>query len=142
MKEYWRNPAATADAIRDGWFHTGDIGYYDEDGYYWVTDRKKNMIISGGENIYAAEVERVLYQHPALLECALIGLPDAKWGEKPVAIIVPKQDSSVTEADLKQFMVDKLARYKQPRQYIFVDALPKNAMGKILHYRIRQQFRG
>ena len=137
MQGYWRNPGATAAALEDGWFRTGDIGFQDQDGYYYIKDRKKNMIISGGENIYAAEVERVLNQHESVAECALIGLPDEKWGERPVAIIVGEQ---ADEADLRAFMAGKIARFKLPRDYHFVTELPKNALGKTQHFKLKQLF--
>ena len=138
MQGYWRNPEATATALNDGgWFRTGDIGHQDEDGYVYIKDRKKNMIISGGENIYAAEVERVLNQHPAVVECALIGLTDDKWGERPEMVVV---GHSTSEADLRTFMDGKLARFKLPRAYHFVDELPKNALGKVQHFKLKQRF--
>ncbi|MEM8856691.1 MAG: long-chain-fatty-acid--CoA ligase [Chloroflexota bacterium] len=142
MQGYWRNPKATASALEDGWFRTGDIGRQDEDGYVYIKDRKKNMIISGGENIYAAEVERVLVEHPAVAECALIGMPDKKWGERPEMVVVPDNTNSegLDEAVLKIFMQDKIARFKQPRVYHFVNELPKNALGKVQHFKLRQDF--
>ncbi len=137
MQGYWRNPNATAAALHDGWFRTGDIGHLDEDGYVYIKDRKKNMIISGGENIYAAEVERVLNQHPSVVECALIGIKDEKWGERPVAVIVGDRSK---EADLKNFIGGKLARFKQPRVYYFVNELPKSALGKVQHFKLKNRF--
>lgn len=137
MQGYWRNPEATRGALTDGWFRTGDIGHQDEDGYVYIKDRKKNMIISGGENIYAAEVERVLSQHPAVIECALIGLSDEKWGERPEMVVVGDPSS---EADLRSFMEGKLARFKLPRAYHFVDELPKSALGKVQHFKLKQRF--
>ena len=135
MQGYWRNSEATKNALHNGWFRTGDIGHQDEDGYVYIKDRKKNMIISGGENIYAAEVERVLAQHPAVAECALIGLPDAKWGERPEMVVVAK---GVDEAELRSYIDGKLARFKLPRAYHFVEELPKNALGKVQHFKIRE----
>ena len=137
MQGYWRNPEATAAALNDGWFRTGDIGHQDEDGYVYIKDRKKNMLISGGENIYAAEVERVLNQHPAVIECALIGLIDEKWGERPEMVVV--SDDANADA-LRTFMDGKLARFKLPRAYHFVDELPKNALGKVQHFKLKRQF--
>ena len=137
MQGYWRDPEATKAALQDGWFRTGDIGHQDEDGYLYIKDRKKNMIISGGENIYAAEVERVLNRHPAMIESALIGLADEKWGERPVAIVVC---DGADEATLRSFMDGKLARFKLPRAYYFVDKLPKNALGKVQHFKLKEQF--
>lgn len=140
MQGYWRNPQATALALNDGWFRTGDVGHQDEDGYVYIKDRKKNMIISGGENIYAAEVERVLVDHPAVAECALIGLPDEKWGERPEMVVVGEGVSAeASEEDLRTFMQDKIARFKQPRAYHFVDALPKNALGKVQHFKLKEK---
>ncbi len=137
MQGYWRNPEATAAALNDGWFRTGDIGHLDKDNYLYVKDRKKNMIISGGENIYAAEVERVLNQHPSVAECALIGMSDAKWGERPEMVVVC---NGTDEAPLREFMDGKIARFKLPRAYHFVDELPKNALGKVQHFKLKQQF--
>ncbi len=139
MQGYWRNPEATATALTKGWFHTGDIGHQDKDGYVYIKDRKKNMIISGGENIYAAEVERVLSQHTAVIECALIGLPDETWGERPEMVVV---SNDTNETELRTFMDGKLARFKLPRKYHFVDKLPKNALGKVQHFKLKQQFIG
>ncbi|MEM7114582.1 MAG: long-chain-fatty-acid--CoA ligase [Chloroflexota bacterium] len=139
MQGYWRNHKATEAALTKSWFHTGDIGHQDEDGYVYIKDRKKNMIISGGENIYAAEVERVLNQHPAIVECALIGLADEKWGERPEMVVVCHE---ADEADLRAFMDGKLARFKLPRAYHFVNDLPKNALGKVQHFKLKQRFTG
>ena len=140
MLEYWGNDAATAEALRNGWYSTGDIGVMDGDGYFYIRDRKKHMIVSGGENIYPAEVERVLYMHPDVVETAVIGFPDQKWQEIPVAIIVLKSNSAVTETELIDFLSAELARYKVPRRIIFTDSLPKNAMGKIQHFRVKERF--
>ena len=141
MQGYWNNQKATAAAFDGDWFRTGDIGYQDQDGYLYIKDRKKNMIISGSENIYAAEVERVIYEHPAVAECALIGRADPKWGEIPVAIIAPLPEQILTEEEMRRFMDGRLARYKLPKAYIFVDELPKNAMGKIQHFVLRERYR-
>lgn len=138
--EYWGNEAATAEALRNGWYHTGDIGYRDEDGYYFIQDRKKHLIISGGENIYPAEVERVLYMHPDVEAVAVIGQPDDQWQEVPVAVIVPQKGASLSEKLLHEFMGQHLARFKIPRRFIITDSLPRNAMGKILHYRVKELF--
>jgi fatty-acyl-CoA synthase len=136
--EYWGNAAATAEVLREGWYHSGDIGTRDADGHFFIHDRKKNMIISGGENIYPAEVERVLNQHPAVAEAAVIGRPDARWQEVPVAYIVARPDASLNLAELEGFCVAQLARYKVPREYVMVDSLPRNAMGKVQHFRLRE----
>ena len=140
MRGYWQNAEATAATFLGDWFRTGDIGYRDEDGYLYIKDRKKNMIISGSENIYAAEVERVLYEHPAVTECAVIGRKDAKWGEVPIGVIVTAEGNGVTADELHEHMVGQLARFKLPKEYLFVDSLPKNAMGKIQHFLVREQF--
>jgi fatty-acyl-CoA synthase len=135
--EYWGNEAATREALRDGWYYSGDIGTRDADGYFFIHDRKKNMIISGGENIYPAEVERVLRTHPAVAECAVIGRHDARWQEVPVAFVVCR---ARVEADaLKQHVAGELARFKVPRDIMFVDTLPRNALGKVQHFRLKEQ---
>lgn len=139
MFEYWGNETATAEALRNGWYHTGDIGYYDEAGYYFIHDRKKNMIISGGENVYPAEVERVLYDHPDVREAAVIGVPDPKWQEVPVALIVTG-NPALSGDELHTFMTGQLARFKIPHRFVFVEELPKNAMGKIQHFRVRDLY--
>jgi len=130
---YWKMPEETAEVYRDGWFHTGDIGYRDEDGYVFVVDRKKDIIISGGENVASREVEEVLYQHPAVLEATVIGVPDKEWGEsvKAVVVLKPGTIENIEEADLIEFCKTKLAGYKKPRSIDFVGELPKNAAGKI-----------
>jgi fatty-acyl-CoA synthase len=135
--EYWGNDAATTEALREGWFHTGDIGTRDADGYFYIHDRKNNVIISGAENIYPAEIERVLAQHPAVAEVAVIGRPDQKWQEVPVAYVVPRA-GAVADA-LKHYVAEHLARFKVPRDVIFVDSLPKNALGKVQHFRLRER---
>jgi fatty-acyl-CoA synthase len=135
--EYWGDASATAEALRDGWYHTGDIGTRDLDGHFFIHDRKKNVIISGGENIYPAEVERVLIQHPAVAEAAVVGRPDAKWQEVPVACIVRR--APVGASEIEGFCLGQLARYKVPRDYVFLDALPRNAMGKVQHFRLKER---
>ncbi len=128
---YWNNPEATNAAIRDGWLHTGDLALFDADGAYTIVGRLKDMIISGGENIYPAEVESIMHAHPAVAEAALIGVPDAKWGEVGRACVVIKAGSTLTEADLLDFLSARLAKYKVPRSVIVVAALPKTGAGKI-----------
>jgi fatty-acyl-CoA synthase len=135
--EYWGDEAATREALRDGWYFSGDIGTRDADGYFFIHDRKKNMIISGGENIYPAEVERVLHAHPAVAECAVIGRPDARWQEVPVAYVVCR--ARVEAEALKQHVAGELARFKVPRDIVFVDSLPRNALGKVQHFRLKEQ---
>ena len=136
--EYRGNAAATAEALRDGWYYSGDIATRDADGHFFIHDRKKNMIISGGENIYPAEVERVLYQHPGIAEAAVIGRPDDKWQEVPVAYIVPRAGATLEAAEIERFCLAQLARYKVPREYVFVETLPRNAMGKVQHFRLKE----
>ncbi len=117
-----------------------DMGHRDADGYYYITDRKKNMIISGGENIYPAEVERVLYEHPGVQDVAVVGMADEHWGEIPVAVVITKAGVPLTGEELDAFVTGQLARFKMPRQYQFVDELPRNAMGKIQHFKVRALF--
>lgn len=135
---YWRRPEATAAAIRGGWFHTGDVARRDGDGYYYIVDRKKDVIITGGENVYPTEVEAVLYQHPAVREAAVVGLPDPVWGEAVCAVVSFKPGRTATEEELLAFMRENLARYKAPKRYVVVDDLPKSAAGKILRTEARR----
>lgn len=130
---YFDDPEATAEAIDErGYFHTGDIARYDDEGYFYIVDRKKDMFISGGENVYPAEIERVLYDHPAVFMCAVIGLPDPQWGEAGKACIVLKPDAHATEKELLSFMSERLAKYKVPKSVTFLESLPISAAGKIL----------
>jgi len=141
MAGYWNNPEATAEAFAGGWFHSGDLVRMDADGYVWVVDRKKDMIISGGENIYCAEVENVLAAHPAIAEVAVIGRSHEKWGEVPVAVIAVTPDAPGLQlADLEGFLNERLARYKHPRGLEVVDALPRNPAGKVLKTELRSRF--
>jgi fatty-acyl-CoA synthase len=143
MAGYWNNPKATAEAFAGGWFHSGDLVRQDDEGYVWVVDRKKDMIISGGENIYCAEVENVLAAHPAIVEVAVIGRPDEKWGEVPVAVVAVDAavaQTGVTLDDLDGFLTDRLARYKHPKAIEVVDALPRNPAGKVLKTELRARF--
>lgn len=138
---YFNNPEETAASIDErGYFHTGDLARYDEEGYFYIVDRKKDMFISGGENVYPAEIEKALYQHPAVHMCAVIGLPDPKWGEVGKVCVVLKPDASATEAELLQFMAEHLAKYKVPKSVSFMAALPISAAGKILKRELRDQF--
>jgi fatty-acyl-CoA synthase len=137
--EYWGNAAATAETLREGWYHSGDIGTRDADGHFFIHDRKKNMIISGGENIYPAEVERVLVAHPDVAEGAVIGRPDPKWQEVPVAYVVRRPNAACDARTLEAYLLGQLARFKVPREYVFVDALPRNAMGKVQHFVLRER---
>jgi len=136
--EYWGNEAATREVLRDGWFRTGDIGRRDADGYFFVHDRKKNMIISGGENIYPAEVERVLLEHPDVADCGVIGRPDAKWDEVPVAYVIPRAGRIADAGALQAHVSAQLARFKVPREFVFVEELPRTALGKVQHFRLKQ----
>ncbi len=137
---YWKRPEATAEAIIDGWLHSGDAALYDEDGYYFIVDRWKDMYISGGENVYPAEVENVLYQHPAVAETAVIGVPHPKWQEVGKAIVVLKAGQSASEEELIDFCQDKLARYKIPKSVAFTDVLPRTAAGKVLKRALKEQY--
>jgi long-chain acyl-CoA synthetase len=139
MKEYWRRPEETREILADGWLHTGDIGYYDENGYIYIVDRKKDMIISGGENVYPREVEEVLYRHPAVEEVAVIGVPDPHWVEKVHAVVVLRKEGHSTEEEIIGFCKDHLAGYKTPKSVEFVEALPKNPQGKILKRVLREE---
>ena len=139
MTGYWNRPAETAATIVDGWLHTGDVAIVDKDGYVYIHDRIKDMIISGGENIYPAEIENVLLGHPSISDVAVIGQRSERWGEVPLAVVV-RTDDSVTEADVLAFGDGKLARYKQPRAAVFVDEIPRNPSGKALKRILRDQF--
>lgn len=136
--EYWGNEEATREALHDGWYRTGDIGLRDADGYFWVHDRKKNLIISGGENIYPAEVERVLLEHPDVRECGVIGRPDPRWDEVPVAYVIRRTGCLVEAEDLKAHVQTQLARFKVPRDIVFVEDLPRTALGKVQHFMLRR----
>ncbi|GAA4261146.1 hypothetical protein GCM10022255_092640 [Dactylosporangium darangshiense] len=136
---YWRNPAATAQSIVDGWLRTGDAGSLDADGYLYLHDRIKDMIVSGGENVYPAEVERVLAAHPAVLDVAVVGVPSARWGESPAAVVVPAGD--LDGAALIAWSRERLAHFKCPVAVHVVDALPRNAAGKVLKRVLRQRYR-
>jgi len=140
MLGYWNQPEATSRAIRDGWFYTGDAGYLDADGYIYIYDRVKDMIISGGENIYPAEVENTLFGHPAVADVAVIGVPDDKWGEAVKAMVVKRPGAEVSAEELIAFARDRIAHYKAPRTIDFVDALPRTPTGKILKRELRKPF--
>jgi len=140
MQGYWNNPDATADAFAGGWFHSGDLVREDDEGFIYVVDRKKDMIISGGENIYCAEVENVLFAHPRIREAAVIARPDEKWGEVPVAIVAPDDpDAELGLAELEPFLNENLARYKHPKDLIVVSELPRNASGKVVKVQLRNE---
>jgi acyl-CoA synthetase (AMP-forming)/AMP-acid ligase II len=139
MKEYWHRPDATAETLVDGWLHTGDIATADEDGFIYIQDRLKDMIISGGENVYPAEIENVLASHPQIVEAAVIGQQSAKWGESPFAIVV-RNDESLTETEVLDFCRGKLAGYKRPKAVAFAETIPRNPSGKILKRVLREQY--
>jgi long-chain acyl-CoA synthetase len=141
MKGYWNKPDATADAIQDGgWLRTGDAAYQDAQGYVYMFDRFKDMIISGGENIYPAEVENAMNAHPAVKEVGVIGVPHARWGETPMAIVVVRTGHSVEPADLIAFTRDRLAHYKCPTSVVLANELPRNASGKLLKRELRRLY--
>ncbi len=138
---YWKMPEATQEAFRQGWFHTGDLAYMDEEGFFFLVDRKKDMLISGGENVYPIEVEQVLVRHPNILEAAVIGVPDSKWGAVPYALVVLKDPAHpVSIEDLTHFCRDKLAAFKIPRYMSIVEELPRNATGKVLKTVLREHY--
>ena len=136
MFEYWGDEAATRQALVEGWLHTGDIGYLDAEGDLWIVDRKKDVVISGGENIYPAELEAVLHEHRGIRDAVVVGRPDTRWGEVPVAVVV-RGDPGLTEEAVLALFEGRLARFKHPRAVVFMDELPRNAMGKVLKYRVR-----
>ena len=141
MKGYWKRPEATAEAVKDGWFYTGDAGYFDEEGYLYIHDRVKDMIVSGGENIYPAEVENALFSHPDVADVAVIGVPDDKWGEAVKAIIVPKPGTAPNEADIIAYAKTQIAGYKCPKSVdIHLAPLPRNPSGKVLRRELRAPF--
>lgn len=139
FRGYWKDEAATAAVLRDGWFHTGDVGHLDGDGYLYIDDRKKDLIVSGGENIASPEVERVLYEHPDVLEAAVVGTPDDRWGEVPKAFVALKEGASAGADELLEHCRSRLARFKTPRAVEFVDALPRNPSGKVLKRELRER---
>ena len=140
MQGYWKDPDNPG--FRDGWFHTGDLARVDDEGYYWVVGRSKDMIISGGENVYPAEIENVLADCAEIVEAAVVGVPDAKWGEAVVAAVVKKPGSVIDEAAVLALFEGRLARFKHPRRVVFVDALPKSAIGKVQKVELRALLEG
>ena len=140
MSGYWRNLDATQKAIKDGWLYTGDMGYYDEQGYIYIADRKKDMIVTGGENVYPKEVKEVLYRHPAVLEAAVIGIPDDYWVERVHALVVLRQGAQASAEEIMDFCKAHIAHYKAPKGVEFLESLPKNPQGKILKKEIRKQY--
>jgi acyl-CoA synthetase (AMP-forming)/AMP-acid ligase II len=139
MKGYWNSAEATSDAFKNGWYHTGDLGKRDADGYIYLLDRKKELIISGGANIYPREVEEVLLLHPGVFEVAVIGIPDRLWGESVMAMVRARASANPTEEELIELCRSHLAGYKKPRFFRFVRDLPKNAYGKILKRELKEQ---
>jgi acyl-CoA synthetase (AMP-forming)/AMP-acid ligase II len=137
MVEYWHRPEETRETLVDGWLHTGDLGYYDEKGFIYIVDRKKDMIVTGGENVYSREVEEILYTHPGISEVAVVGIPDPVWVERVHAVVVLKENATATEDELIVFCKEHLASYKAPKSVDFVESLPKNPQGKILKKEIR-----
>jgi acyl-CoA synthetase (AMP-forming)/AMP-acid ligase II len=142
MKEYYKKPEETAKVLKNGWLYTGDLAKIDEDGYLTLVDRKKDMIISGGENVYSTEVEHILYKYPDILEAAVIGVPHELWGETVAAVIVPKEGKQINHEELQQFCRQELAGYKIPRVFYEMDQLPRNTSGKILKYQLRERYKG
>jgi acyl-CoA synthetase (AMP-forming)/AMP-acid ligase II len=140
MLRYWNQPTATSEAIRDGWMHTGDAGYVDQDGYLFVKDRIKDMIVSGAENIYPREIENILLMHPDIIDAAVIGVPSEQWGETVKAIVVRRPGSAVTEQQIIDHCRSQLAGYKRPHGVDFVDALPRNGAGKVLKKTLRAPY--
>lgn len=139
MAGYWGNMEATAVALEGGWLHTGDLGSLDEEGFLYLRDRSKDLIISGGSNIYPREVEEVLLRHPAVKEVSVVGLPHARWGEEVVAFVVTEPGAVIGETSLDSLCLEHIARFKRPRSYAFIDQLPKNAYGKVLKTELRKQ---
>jgi len=140
MKGYWRRPEETAQTIRDGWLHTGDVATVDAEGYISIVDRAKDIIISGGENISSVEIEDTLYEHPSVLEVAVIAAPDPQWGEIPVAIISLKPGAAATEEEIIRFSRERLAHFKAPKKVEFVESLPRGGTGKILKNQVREKY--
>ena len=139
LSGYWRNPEATEKSFVDGWFRSGDIGRWDENGYLYIVDRKKDMILTGGENVYPREVEEVLYEHPSVLEVAVVGASDPTWGENVVAVVARREGLDVSPEELISFCKERIASYKKPRYVVFIDILPKNASGKVLKRELRDR---
>ena len=140
MKGYWNRAEATVEAVRDGWFHTGDAGYFNEDGYLFIHDRVKDMIVSGGENVYPAEVENAIFGHPKVADVAVIGVPDEKWGEAVKAIVVAKPGEAPTQDEIIAWAKARIAGYKTPKTVDFADILPRNPSGKILRRQLREPY--
>jgi acyl-CoA synthetase (AMP-forming)/AMP-acid ligase II len=142
MVGYWNRPDATAQVLRDGWLHTGDVGTMDADGFVTIRDRMKDMLISGGENVYPAEIENLLLGHPQVADAAVIGLPSPKWGEVPLAVVVRRKGAALDEVELLDWCRGRLAGFKLPKVAVFVDEIPRNPSGKILKRVLRERFAG
>jgi fatty-acyl-CoA synthase len=142
MAGYYKNPQATAETSQHGWHHTGDIGYLGADGYLFIVDRAKDMIITGGFNVYSAEVEQVLLAHPAVQDCAVIGLPDEKWGERVTAVVQPRPGQAVTGDEVRAFVKERLGSVKAPKQVEVWPDLPRSKVGKILKTEVKAQLKG
>ena len=138
MLGYWNQPEETRKVMRNGWLLTGDLGYRDEEGYYFITDRKKDMLLVNGINVYPREIEEILYQFPGVKEAAVIGQPDARRGDQPVAFVAPADGTQLDEKAIQQFVRKKLADYKVPRRVMILPGLPRNATGKVLKTALRQ----
>ncbi len=141
MKGYYKNPDATADTIKDGWVHSGDLGTMDDEGYITLVDRKKDMIITGGENVYSKEVEDAIFENPKVADAVIIGVPHPAWGETVMAVVVPRPNETITTEELQTFLKSRIADYKIPRVMEVVEALPRNVSGKVLKYQLRDQFK-
>ncbi len=137
MRGYWRNPEATTAALRGGWLHTGDVGSFDSGGFLTLMDRSKDLIISGGSNIYPREIEEVLLRHPDVAEVSVVGAPDPEWGERVVAFVVGREGGAASHETLDRLCLEHVARFKRPKEYRFVEALPKNNYGKVLKTELR-----
>jgi acyl-CoA synthetase (AMP-forming)/AMP-acid ligase II len=140
LKSYWDNPDATADALEGGWFHTGDGGDLDDEGYLTISDRKKDVIITGGENVSSIEVEDALFSHPAVAEVAVIGVPSERWGETPIALVVLAPGASATQEELQEWCRGRLARFKCPSSVEFVESLARTATGKLQKFKLRAPY--
>jgi acyl-CoA synthetase (AMP-forming)/AMP-acid ligase II len=140
MAGYWQAPEVTARAMAGGWFHSGDVAQRDADGYIYISDRKSDMIISGGINVYPKEIEEIIYRHPGVLECAVVGLPDREWGEAVTAFVAPRPGARVDADEVVELCRRELAGYKKPRRVVFVDEIPRNPSGKVLKRILREQF--
>ncbi len=139
-KGYWKLPEETKKSIKEGWLYTGDMAVIDQEGYVTIVDRKKDMILTGGENVYSTEVENILYMHPAILECAVVGVPDQKWGEAVKGIVVLKPSQRATEQEIIQFCKERIAHYKAPKSIDFIEALPRTGSGKIHKKGLRDKY--